>query len=106
MSKVVDLHLRKDGSREQYDIYIGRRVRFHPIFAESSKWANPFGRRLDSLKNYEDRIRSTPELWDALPELEGKILGCWCVDTDSIGEPLRCHGQVLMKLLREKVAEK
>jgi hypothetical protein len=102
MSRVVDLHVQKDGSRAECDVYIGRRVRFHPIFTKDSKWANPFGRNPDSLRSYEVRIRSIPELWDSLPELDGKVLGCWCVDTDSVEEPLHCHGQVLMKLLREK----
>lgn len=104
MSVVVDLHVHDDGSRAEYDVYIGRRVRFHPIFREDSKWANPFGRNPDSLRNYEALVRNGP-LWDALPELEGKRLGCWCINTDSIEPPLHCHGQVLMRLLKERRAE-
>jgi hypothetical protein len=30
----------------------------------------------------------------ALFELKGKILGCWC-------HPLPCHGDVLVKLIKE-----
>jgi len=101
---VVDLHLRADGSRAEYDLYIGRCVRFHPVFTDASKWANPFGRGPDSLQRYEQRVRNGP-LWDALPELEGKRLGCWCVNTDSTEPPLHCHGQVLMRLLRERKAQ-
>lgn len=95
MSMVVDIH-KKNRTRPDFDVYIGRRVRFHEEFTEDSKWANRFFR---DLKAYEAHVRK--DLWDDLDELEGKVLGCWCVTTDQI-EPLRCHGQVLMKLLREK----
>lgn len=44
---------------------------------------------------YENHIRRTPELWDALEELEGFDLFCWCV-------PKPCHGDILIKLLNEK----
>jgi len=36
-----------------------------------------------------------------LDELIGEILACWCVNTRDI-LPLKCHAQILMKLLREK----
>jgi hypothetical protein len=37
-----------------------------------------------------------PELILALPELSGKVLGCWC-------KPERCHGDVLSKLLGDHI---
>ena len=50
----------------------------------------------DYLSIYEKCIRSTPELWDSLLNLENKVLGCWC-------EPSQpCHADVLIKLINEK----
>ena len=50
----------------------------------------------DYLSIYEKCIRSTPELWDSLLNLENKALGCWC-------EPSQpCHADVLIKLFKEK----
>jgi len=95
MSEVVDIHLVK-GKRPHFDVYIGRRVQYHKIFTKDSKWGNKFYSRLDL---YETFVREN--LWDDLDELKGKILGCWCVNTKKL-EPLSCHGQVLMKLLKEK----
>lgn len=83
MTRVV--HCKKDA----FDVYIGR----------PSKWGNPFvigrdGRRRECIRNYELWIKEQPELLAALPELRGKVLGCWC-------SPLPCHGEVLIKLLEE-----
>lgn len=80
--------------REPFDVYIGR----------PSKWGNPFpvpsrgyDREADPdriLERYEAHVRSRPELMAALPELRGKVLGCWCA-------PKRCHGDVLLRLAEE-----
>lgn len=83
MTSVVNI--RKDPC----DIFIGR----------PSKWGNPFiigidGTRAEVIERYEEYVRSRPELMKALPELEGKILGCYC-------HPKFCHGDVLIKLLDE-----
>ncbi len=93
MSSVVDVH-KKNGITPRFDIYIGRKVRFVD-WTFQSKWANTFF----NLKTYEKYIRMS--LWNDLKELKGKKLGCWCITTDKI-EPLKCHGQILMKLLQEK----
>ena len=71
---------------EPHDVYIGR----------PSKWGNPFaigrdGTRLDVIAKYREWIKSQPELIAALPELQGKRLGCYCA-------PLACHGHVLAEL--------
>lgn len=95
MSEVVDIHKRK-GIRPDYDVYIGRNVRWTE-FTRNTKWANLFYKRLDL---YEEYIRK--HLWEDLDELKGKILGCWCVNTKEI-TPLKCHGQILIKLLQEKL---
>lgn len=73
--------------KEKYDVYIGR----------PQKWGNPFtigkdGTREEVIKKYEDWIKSQPLLMAALPELKGKILGCWC-------NPKPCHGDVLIRLV-------
>lgn len=75
--------------REPYDIYIGRR----------SKWGNPYvvnedGTREEVIDKYEKYVRDQPNLMAALPELKGKVLGCWCA-------PKSCHGDVLVKLIAE-----
>ena len=85
MTRVV--HCKK----EPCDVYIGR----------PSKWGNPFiigkdGDRLDVIRKYADWIMKQPYLLSCLPELKGKVLGCWCA-------PGRCHGDVLAKLADERL---
>ena len=75
--------------REKYDIYIGR----------PSKWGNPFsigkdGTREEVIEKYREYILNKPELLKSLPELKGKILGCWC-------DPKPCHGDVLIELIEK-----
>lgn len=101
-TSVVDIH-KKNGERPEFDIYIGRKVRYTE-FTKDSKWCNP---RL-TLEEYElyirDCIDKFPEYYD-LNELKGKRLGCWCITTSEIPDKIEdmvCHGQVLMKLIREK----
>ena len=72
--------------RAAHDVYIGR----------PSKWGNPFvigrdGTRDEVIARYEAWLLEQPELVDALPELAGKTLGCWCA-------PRACHGDVLARL--------
>lgn len=73
--------------RQPFDTYIGR----------GSKWGNLFvigvhGNREQVIARYREWILGRPELLKALPELEGKVLGCYC-------HPLPCHGDVLVELL-------
>jgi hypothetical protein len=73
--------------RDRYDVYIGR----------PSKWGNPFvigrdGDREEVISKYRARIVNQPDLMAAIPELRGKILGCWCA-------PKPCHGDVLIELV-------
>ena len=84
MSRVV--HCKK----EEYDVYIGR----------PSKWGNPYqigvhGTREEVIQKYREMILGNKKLLSALPELQGKTLGCWC-------SPLACHGDVLVELLENK----
>ncbi len=83
MTKVVNL------KHEDYDVYIGR----------GSKWGNPYkigkdGTREEVIQKYEEYIRNS-SLIDQIEELDGLTLGCYC-------KPLPCHGDVLIKLLKEK----
>lgn len=71
--------------REGYDVRIDRR----------SKWGNPFrigpdGTRAEVIEKYEAWLQTQPDLLAALPELQGKRLGCWCA-------PEPCHGDVLAR---------
>lgn len=75
--------------REPYDVYIGR----------PSIWGNPFvmnkdGGRDEVIDKYEQWIKNQPRLLEKLSELRGKVLGCWCA-------PLRCHGEILIKLAND-----
>jgi hypothetical protein len=78
-----------------YDVYIGREIRRYGLTA--SKWANPYkvgrrdGTREEVIVKYEHWLLSQPDLMAALPELTGKVLGCWCT-------PKPCHGDVLVRL--------
>ncbi len=72
--------------REKFDVYIGR----------PGKWGNPFtipfdGSREEVIEKYRAWIQTQPELFAALSELRGKVLGCWCA-------PLACHGDILAEL--------
>lgn len=80
-------------------LYIGRNMVFYVKGTQKSKWSNPysakkFGRE-QCLRLYEDYLRKNPGLMGSLDELKGKELGCWCY-------PDPCHGNVLIKLLKEK----
>lgn len=82
--KVVNLR------KESYEIYIGR----------GGKWGNPFiigkdGNRDDVIRKYYEWVINQPALLAALPELEGKVLGCYC-------KPAACHGDVLVWLVNKK----
>lgn len=64
-----------------------------------TKWGNPFyigpdGTRESVLALYEAWVRRQPHLIESLPELVGKVLVCYC-------KPKACHGDVLVKLLKE-----
>lgn len=72
-----------------YDIYIGR----------GSIWGNPFeigkdGNREEVIIKYESYIRNNQDLLNKLPTLVGKTLCCYC-------SPLPCHGDILIKLIKE-----
>jgi hypothetical protein len=97
------VHLkRRDGVVVQdCDLYIGRACNMGGWRLPQSKWFNPFTvakHGADAIPLYEQYIRSSP-LMNDLEELRGKRLGCWCT-------PNPCHGDVLIKLLAEKDAQR
>ena len=60
---------------------------------KQSDWANPFrlgkhGDRDQIIAAYREHLEHSPALKLRLPELRGKVLGCWCY-------PKPCHGDVL-----------
>jgi hypothetical protein len=72
--------------KSKYDVYCGR----------PSLWANPFkigqdGTRKEVIAKFKKYLLANEELVDKLPELRGKILGCWCA-------PKACHCDVLADL--------
>lgn len=84
------------------DEYIGRRMTMGGWNLPSSIWANPYkigkdGDRLEVLTKYYNHIRSRKDLYERLPELRGKVLGCWCGQKE--GE-FYCHGDVLVYMLQ------
>lgn len=73
---------------ERTVVYVGR----------PSKWGNPFvigrdGTREEVVEKYRRWIQTQPHLLQALPELTGADLVCWCA-------PLPCHADVLLELAR------
>ena len=68
----------------------------------AGKWSNPGEGyqaqagvpRREVLAAYEARVRATPELMAALPELRGMRLGCGCSYSP-------CHTEVLRKIFNE-----
>lgn len=78
-------------------LYIGRNMTFYVPGAVKSKWHNPF-KGEGACQKFEAYVRNG-FLYDDLEELQGKVLGCWC-------HPDPCHGDVLVKLLNEKVKAK
>jgi len=86
------------------DVYIGRACFRGGWRLKQSKWHNPIsvkkaGSAKAAVKAFDKYIRAKPELLDAIPELYGKRLGCWCKRTIAN----ECHGDVLVALARERI---
>lgn len=82
------------------DVYIGGAVKRGGWDLPRSEWQNPYAFEWCTdielhLMRYELYLRNErPDLMARLPELYGKVLGCWC-------KPGPCHGDVLVKLVEE-----
>jgi len=89
-------------------VYIGRAVPRKGF--KASKWANPFKVEIDAvdyrpaqahqdaIEKYFDYLMQQEELVAALPELQGKVLGCWCKAFKPYTESMPCHGNLLARL--------
>jgi hypothetical protein len=90
----LDTHLLQWAKMTGKHVYIGR----------GSKWGNPFEIGKDGDREYVTDsyclhyLPRKQSLLDVLPELDGKVLECYCV-------PERCHGEVLIETLRREAWE-
>ena len=85
-------------------VYIGRRMVNRHFNLPQSPFGNPFKieedtdeLREDAIEMYAEWITGQPQLLAQLENLRGMTLVCWC-------HPRRCHGEVLIQLLRERTA--
>jgi hypothetical protein len=89
---------------DSQNMYIGRSgvvfINNERFPKQSSNWANPYtvkkyGRE-KCLELYEEWIRSkiVKEGNEELLKLKDKVLGCWC-------KPNSCHGDILVKIIKE-----
>ena len=92
----------EDWNADPNHMYIGRNMNHCVAGALGSKWGNPYKANKNNLnllkkclERYEEHIRSNPDLFNAVDELEGKELGCWC-------KPYPCHADILIKLFKER----
>lgn len=106
--KVVKMRRTKDKIIQDCDIYIGRANNMGGWNLPQSKWANTFkvkevGSVHKACELYLEKIIES-DLFHDIPELKGKILGCWCVDPKMISNAKPngwlCHGCVLAELFR------
>ena len=95
-SGIVNLHNVKDIDAwlaDPNNKYVGRET---DKFIADFKWGNPhtlkqYKNRDKVVQLHEEYILGNNELREALGELAGKVLGCWCY-------PLHCHAVVLRRL--------
>jgi Domain of unknown function (DUF4326) len=96
--KVINLNDKPRPERSAY-VYIGRRQWCGKELFEASPWANYYSAkrygRAGAIARYKAKIRNRTDLMACLPELEGKVLACWC-------KPAPCHGDVLLRLIEER----
>lgn len=100
-------HNLKEWMDDPKNVYIGRAnvvfIGGQRFPKNASPFSNPYkmgkdGPRKEVLQKYEAYIRAylkrSTWLQKQLKQLKGKRLGCWCA-------PDLCHGDVLVKLLKE-----
>lgn len=103
--------------KDKNNVYIGRKGVVFIKRGEGKErfpkadsiWANPFkidekngvdrDKVIELYREYiTDKIKKEPELVDELLKLEGKNLGCWCVEPNS---KVGCHGNILVELINK-----
>lgn len=81
-------------------VYVGR----------PTKWGNPYeiDERYGHTREYvirlyenwlHNRLNTDPHFLD---ELRGKDLACWCPLEDKNGNPVPCHADVILKIIKER----
>ena len=89
---VVNLKTNPEWLKHPCFTYIGRRSKYGlSVFGNPFK-IPPFSLE-ESLRQYENHVRGSPNLMALLPTLKGRILGCFCHE--------QCHGDVLVRLIKE-----
>ncbi|AEQ32614.1 hypothetical protein [Acanthamoeba polyphaga mimivirus] len=101
--KLVRIKRNKHGIIQDCDTYIGREICMGGWNLPQSKWHNPFTiKKYGSVKIVCDmyiKYIINSELFHDIPELEGKILGCWCEPNKKcINNEFFCHGSILIQL--------
>lgn len=81
-------------------------ARYDALKTSQRRWMKEeyeYRERQRILSLYEQHIRQSPDLLSSLIELNGHILGCFCVDkvTRRTLEEVVCHAEVLVKLWKE-----
>lgn len=95
---------------KRYDVYIGRggnsRQNFGNPFSHLTRGMGSIfvATREEAIQRFDSWLEGTSDVgllpekrqWilDHLPDLKGKVLGCFCT-------PLRCHGDVLVRRAHE-----
>lgn len=85
--KPLVLNARISGTKILDSVYVGR----------PSKFGNPFtsGSRFDNIEKYKEYFYSNEQLQqDAIAELRGKHLICWCA-------PAPCHADILLEFVNK-----
>lgn len=87
--------------RAPFDVYIGRPGHFGNPFTHKplsdTKAEFQTATVAEAIARYAEWVRTQPAVLARLPELRGKILGCWCTPRTltASDRPYVCHGQVL-----------
>ena len=90
---------------DAYDVYVGRdyilgRGKERKVF-KNVGWGNPY-KNVNAVSMYRMFLMTRPDLFDRIPELQGKTLACWCRRIGAQIPPnalhYRCHGEVLAEL--------
>lgn len=94
---------KRAGRRPAWDVYVGRGpcpCRARACSHGPTGWGNPYTVERDGplamvlyVDHLEQRLWAQPAFGQALDQLDGKVLGCWCA-------PDPCHADVLARLAR------
>lgn len=57
--------------------------------------------REEAISKYREYLLNNECLMSRIHELDGKVLGCWCIKDNSFPIPYVCHGQVLIEVLTQ-----